>query len=632
MEKTAPDVPAPDDPTPATNSVVASCLLFAAVVLAYIPAMMCGFIWDDDRFLYRNPLIHASDGLLRFWFSREAPDYFPLTSTTLWIEWRLWGMRATGYHVTNILLHGTTCVLLWRVFRRLAVPGAWLGALLFAMHPVNVESVTWITERKNTLSLFLLVCSVLAWLRWDESGFRRQYGLSLAEFAGALLSKTSVVMLPIGLLLLRWRRTGSIRRKDIVAIAPFLALSLLLGLVTVWFQYTVNIATDVVRTDSLPHRTLVATRAVWFYLVKAFVPAGLSFVYPWFEMPVRNPLSWLPLAGLAAAAGTLVTRRSESWRDVTAALGWFVVMLIPVLGFLDIYFMRYALVSDHWMQVSLPAGCALAAAGIVKSTRILHIPPLLTGVVIAMILGAFTLREQRQYRDEETLWRSTLNRNPDAWIAHNNLGLILETRGEKRQAEAHYKEALRAWPQYREAHYNLANVLRDRGASEESLKHYREATGIDPNHVLAWNNMGNLLTAMNRPEEGLNAFDKALAIESNYPDALKNRGTALLALGRAKEAENHFLRTLEIDAQHTGALNSLGMMAASSEDYKVAMEWFGRAVESDNNSVEARFNLASAFHLAGRIDDAIREYEAVLKMQPDLETARLYLEEARQTQ
>ncbi|HZL99467.1 MAG TPA: O-GlcNAc transferase, partial [Planctomycetota bacterium] len=182
--------------------------LFLLTLAAYAPAARCGYVFDDDVFLTDNPLIHAADGLRGFWFSTAPSDYFPLTSTTLWLEWRLWGADPAGYHVVNVLLHAAGSVLLWRVLLRLRVPGAWIGAALFALHPVCVQSVAWITQRKNTLPLALSLLSLLAWLRSEDAppGRRRPaaYAASLLAFLLALLSKTSVVTLPLVLLAGAW--------------------------------------------------------------------------------------------------------------------------------------------------------------------------------------------------------------------------------------------------------------------------------------------------------------------------------------------------------------------------------------------------------------------------------------------
>ena len=283
--------------TRAARRFLPAALIVGAALLAYWPVFRAGFVWDDDKFLTENPLIRASDGLRRFWFTAEPPDYFPLTSSMLWFEWRLWGPHAFGYHVVNVLLHAASAVLLWRALLRLKVPGAWLAGLLFAVHPVAVESVAWITERKNTLPMVFYLASILAFLRFEDGcshhddSFHHDdttstthgtplYLLSLVLFLLALLAKTSVVMLPAVLLLCAWWRRGKVAARDLLRTVPFFALALALGLVTVWFQYHSDIAGEVVRTDSLAARAAGAGWAIWFYLYKALLPVNLCFCYP----------------------------------------------------------------------------------------------------------------------------------------------------------------------------------------------------------------------------------------------------------------------------------------------------------------------------------------------------------------
>ena len=355
--------------------ILPAAAIVAITALAYIPAMHAGFIWNDDTFLTENPLIRAPDGLYRFWFTTEPPDYFPLTSSVLWVEWRLWHMNPAGYHVVNVLLHAAGAVLLWRVLCRLKLPGAWLAGVIFAVHPVNAESVAWITEHKNTLPLVFGAASLLVFLNFDEKAgpaFPRfqlfKYLLSLALFLLALLSKTSVVMLPVVLLLCAWWRRGRVARKDFLLSLPFLALSLALSAATVWFQYHRAIGPEVVRTDGLLERTAGAGWAAWFYLYKAVVPLALCFVYPRWRTSA-SVFSFAP-GLLLVAAMVIFWRHRDGWgRAFFFGLGSFLVMLLPVLGFLNVYFMRYSLVADHWQYTALIGIVALGAGGLARMTQ-----------------------------------------------------------------------------------------------------------------------------------------------------------------------------------------------------------------------------------------------------------------------
>jgi hypothetical protein len=262
------------------RSIVQALLIVVMTLAVYLPAMQGGFIWDDDLFLTHNPLIKADDGLYRFWFTKEPPDYFPLVSTSLWLEWRLWGMNPAGYHVVNIAWHAMSAVLTWLVLRRLNIPGAWLAALLFAVHPVNVESVAWITERKNTQPMVFYLMTLLFYLEFDSSGKKQWYMFALLAFVLALLSKTSVVMLPFVLLGCVWWQRKRIGKRDLMRVIPFFLLSVVLGLVTVWYQRNA-IGGDIIQSGGLLSRVAGAGWAVWFYAVEDKIPR----VYPWMNEP-----------------------------------------------------------------------------------------------------------------------------------------------------------------------------------------------------------------------------------------------------------------------------------------------------------------------------------------------------------
>ena len=410
------------------SSVFRAGVIFLMTLAVYIPAMQAGFIWDDTLFLTENPLIKAEDGLYRFWFTTEPPDYFPLVSTSLWLEWRLWGMNPTGYHVVNIVWHAISAVLTWLVLRRLKIPGAWLAALLFAIHPVNVESVAWITERKNTQPMVFYLLTILLYLRFESDGRQRWYILSVLAFLLALLSKTSVVMLPFVLLGCAWWQRGRIAQKDLLRTVPFFVMAGVLGLVTVWYQSNA-IGGDIIRSGGFLPRLAGAGWAVWFYLYKAIIPYKLNFIYPRWNIDASSISSYLPGLILIVCLGVFWWYRRSWGRAPLFALGYFVVTLFPVLGFFDINFMRFSLVTDHWQYTSIVGIIALVVGSAVWLSKRwqsqLRYLAAGVGVIVVCLFSLLTWTRCYAFKDLEALWRDTISKNPQAWLAHSNLGSLL---------------------------------------------------------------------------------------------------------------------------------------------------------------------------------------------------------------
>jgi len=544
------------------------CLL---VFVIYLPAIRGGFIWDDDAFLTQNPLIHASDGLYRFWFSTEAPDYFPLTSTTLWLEWRLWGKTATGYHVINVLLHILNALLIWAVLRRLRIPGAWLAALIFGIHPVNVESVAWITERKNLLPMVFFLTSILGYLAFERRKNWWFYAISLISFLLALLSKTSVVMLPIVLLGCVWWQRGKVRMGDLFKSLPFFMLSLIMGLVTVWFQYHNAIGSTVIREDGFISRLAIAGRAVWFYLYKDLFPLNLSFVYPRWETGEPSVIGFLPLIGLLVMLGVFYYRRDTWGKPLLFGLGYFVLMLLPVLGFFNIYFMKYSLVADHWQYTSIIGIIALIVGilafryhGWTKRGRQASI---IIAVLLIISLSFLSWKRAETFTCSERLWKDTLNKNPNCWMGYDLLGTDFAQKGEWNHAIQNFVQALKIKPDYPKAHSNLANVLYELGKVDQAFEHFETALKIDPN-----------------------------AVEVHY-----NYGTALAEQGKIDQAIDHYIKAIRLQPDLLQGHYNLGILYAREGNYMGAIKEFSEVLRISPGNRAARINLNRVYQLMGQM-------------------------------
>ncbi len=557
---------------PATRSYFADKPWLLALTLAlvtfaaYTPVWHAGFIWDDAHHIADNQIIKASDGLYRTWFTTQPADYYPLTESLWWLEWRAWGTNATGYHVVNVLLHAANAVLVWMVLQRLKVRGAWLAALVFAIHPVNVATVAWISEQKNTLSMLFYAVAILFYLRFDEENRWRWYGLSLAAFLLALLSKTAVVMLPVVLLGCVWWRRGRVRWKDLLCSIAFFALSLVLGLATIWFQHHRALEGGAVRTVSFLFRLAAAGWAPWFYLYKALLPINLSVLYPNWQINASLWVSYLP-GMLLVGCVTLFWWKRQTWgRPLLFALGYSVTMLFPVLGFFDQGFYTYSLVADHWQYYSVIGIIALiVAAGVTlcREAGSLRRPiGTVTGAVVLVALGTSTWIRASVYGDTETLWRDTLAKNPNAWVAHNNLGIALKDQGKVQEAIGQYEEALRINPNYADAHYNLGAVLLRTGKNEEAIAHYEQALRIKPDDAEAHNNLGVALAQTAKSKEAIAHFEQALRIKPDDAEAHFNLAVALEKTDRTREALDHYQQALKLQPDFAPAGNALARLRA----------------------------------------------------------------------
>lgn len=579
-------------------------IILCLTVLVYLPVLGAGFVWDDDLFLTENPLIRADDGLCRFWCTTEPPDYFPLVSSLLWVEWRLWGLEPRGYHAVNALFHALSSVLLWLVLHRLRVPGAWLAGVLYAVHPVNVESVAWITERKNTQPMVFFLLSILCYLRFEDRRRRTWYFLSLCALLLALLSKTSVVMLPFVLLGCAWWQRGRITGRDLLLVLPFFLMAGALSLVTIWFQYNVAIGDDIVRADGFLSRLAVAGMAVWFYLSKALFPVRLSFVYPRWEVDPSLVLNYVPALMVLLCLAACWRYRQTWGRPLLFGFGTYVITLFPVLGFFDIYFMKYSLVADRWQYTPIAAVIGLLVGLATWSWQLQKKTLRRAGLLVAAAVIAFLCSQSwercRAFRNAETLWHDTLAKNPSAWMAYNNLGVVLARQGRIAEAIRRYRQALRIKPDFAEAHNNLGYLLVGQGRIEEAVRHCSEALRIRPKYAEAHNNLGIAFATQGKIREAIRQFAAAVRIRPDYADAHNNLGIALTNQGRFEEAIRHHRQSLRINPQYADAHNNLGIAYYRQGKFEEAIRHFSEALRIDPNHASARSNLALALQAAGR--------------------------------
>ncbi len=501
-----------------------ACLLVLLAIVAYLPALDGGFIIDDTLYVTEDTRMESAGGLGRIWTEVVGPEYrhqyYPMTSSAFWLQYRLWGDEPFGYHLVNVLLHAANAVLLWLVLRRLAMPGALLAAAVFAVHPVHVQTVAWVAELKNTLSAMFFLASAFVFVGW----FRREprtwpgYALGMVLFVCALLSKSATCLLPAALLVVLWWKQPRLERRDLLALAPLVAVGLSFVLVTVYLEAVHGGARGGGFSQPVLERGLVAGRALWFYAGKLVWPAELIFIYPRWAVDAGTWWQYLFPVSAIAVLTALWRQRTRIGRGPFAAVAFFFLAVVP-MAFVNVAFTRLSWVSDHW-QYWASMGLIALVAGTAATHRGRWLPPAAT-----LLIGVLALRTWDRcldYGTGERLWRDTVTRNPDAWLAHNNLANALQLQDRFEEAEAGYREAIRLNPDFMKAHYNLANALQARGDLDVAVMHFDRAVHLDPDYADAHYNFGNALRLAGRLDEAIERYREAVRLDPEFLVARHN--------------------------------------------------------------------------------------------------------------
>jgi protein O-mannosyl-transferase len=539
--------------TPRTLTWLGAATLAALTIFVYRPAWHGGFVWDDDRYVIHNHLLIAPDGLRRIWFSLEAPSqYFPLTYTVLRVERSLWDLHPSGYHWVNILLHLANAFLVWGLLARLKIPGAWLASVIFALHPIQVESVAWISELKNVLMGFFFLLTLWTWFEYVDARHQRRrilYVAALAFYLLALSAKATACTLPAALLLILWLKKKPIGRRALLEITPFVVLALGIGLVTVWWEKYHQGTRMLVSLGPL-ERLLIASRAVWFYLGKIFWPAKLTFIYPQWQIDPTSPVAYLWLIAAIALVVAIYCARRLFGRSVEVAALFFVTTLGPLLGFVMLYTFRYTFVADHYQYLASIGPIALASAGLVTLSRSNKALQRLLGAAsfaILICLGLLTWRQSATYHDAERLWRKTIAQNPGCWMAYNNLGVLEFQKDKIDDAIDNYERSLRLHSDYPEARYNLGSALLQKGKIEEAIKQCEKALELQPNDPDAHVVLGNAFMAKQDIDRAIGQYEQALTLRPEDSNAHYNLGIALQGKGETERAAREYEKAREFE-------------------------------------------------------------------------------------
>lgn len=544
-----------------------AAFLVVGIFLVYWPALSGGFIWDDLILVKKNPLATGEANLLTVWTRGD----FPVATVVTWLERCLFGEQPKGFRMVNVILHSGSALLLWAVLKQLRIPGAWLGAAMFAVHPVAVASVAWISELKNTLALPWYLLSLWSYLRFETAAAenrqaRGYYAASLGFLLLALTTKTATVMLPAVALLLVWWQRRRITWQDAQRLTPHFVLALAFGLLTVWHQKHGAIQGVTVQTEAFVGRLMGAGVAFWFYLGKALWPMNLSMIYPCGEIGSLTPGNWLPtILAVGMLIGCWVTQGHRR-QALGLALTVFAVSLFPVLGFFDMYFMIFARVSDHLAYVALGAITALVAAGVSRIPR--QKWQWAAGGILLLGLGSLTWARAHVFASDETLWRDTIAKNPAAWNAHNNLACNLAERGDLDAAMIHFERSLELNPENASAQANLGKALAIKGQFAKAETHLRRALEFKPTDVDARSELAELLAQTGRKTEAIEQLRCAAAEKPSFPGRAR-LGTLLAATGRFSEAVAELRLALRQQPDSVELLNNLAWLLATAPEAAV---------------------------------------------------------------
>jgi tetratricopeptide (TPR) repeat protein len=602
-------------------------VLSVATLVAYLPVWHGAPLWDDDAHL--TPASLASwEGLGRIWTDFQVTQqYYPIVNTAFWVMNRLWGQNTLGYHLVNIFLHALSAFLVAGILRRWSLPGAAIAAVIFALHPIQVESVAWMSELKNTLSGVFYLLAAIVYLKFDTNRHWRQYLLALGLFVLALGSKTVTATLPAALLIVLWWRRGRVTwRQDVLPLIPFFVTGLAAGAGTAWLEVAWVGAKGQSFDLTWVERTMLAGRAAWFYAGKVLWPVDLIFMYP--RWTIDQSVWWqylFPLA-LAGALVFLWVIRARARGPLAAAL-YFCGTLFPALGFVNVFPFRYSFVADHFQYLASLGVIVPLSVGLVLAARRWRfgVSDQVIAAAVAVPLLVLTFRQSRQYVDAETLYRSTIAANPDSLLARSNLSSLLLDGPADRWAEAEQQaaEALRIDPRDASAHNNLGLAWQRKGRYADAVREHQEAIRLDPDLAAAHYDLGIALGALGNLDEAAAAYDESLRIFPSQPEVLNNLGQLRARQGRFPEGVSSVREAIRLAPGSPDLRMSLANILQSSHDYSAAIVAYDEALSIRPGWGEAWHNKALALRALGRPDESVAAFLEAERLMPGVAQVEL---------
>jgi len=612
-------------------------VLIFAIILAYLPIWRAGFIWDDDTIVTANPVVVGPLGLKEIW-TTSAARFYPLVLSTFWLEHAVWGLAPLPFHLVNILWHAANAVVLWRVLRNLEARGAWLGAALWALHPVQVESVAWVSEMKNTESCLPYLLTILFFVKGlkaeseaSQNNANWNYLIALLCSALAMVSKSSTLLMPVVLVLCACWVKRRCSWRDMVKVVPILLMCIVVGLIVKHVAY-LNGGNELHWSQSWQERVAMAGHIFWFYLGKLIWPSPLLTYYSLWKIDSGAWISYWPSAAIVIAVLILWLGR-RTWSGAWFyAFAYYLIMLLPVMGLFSMTGFRYSVVEDHLQYLACMGPLALAGAGLarladfVSSKRQLLQPALCAGLLL--MLGTISWRQSLNYQSEKTLWIYNMAENPASWAAYNGLGFILGKEGKEDEAITLLRKSLEINPTYAVTHFNLGLALTQKGQTEEAIVEYQTSLALDPDNAEAHIKLGEALFQKGRTDEAVEQYHKAIEINSLAFWAYNDLGLVLVQNGRADEAIIQYQKALEINPAFLSARNNLGVILFQEGRVTEAIAQYKQALEIDPSCKETHTNLGLAFAQmgvvllqAGKVNEAIQQFQEALTVDPGLTQA-----------
>jgi len=603
------------------GTLAGGAVILVLLLVAYWPCLNGTWLVDDSNYIVDNELLRDATGLKTIWTDLKASkQYYPLVFTSLWVDYQVWGLDPLGYHLVNLVLHLVNSLLIWWLLRYLGFGGAWVAAAVFAVHPVHVESVAWITERKNVLSTFFYLLALFSYLKFvfgnshkpgdhpaepQGAGSYKYYLLALATFALALLSKTSTATLPGAVLLLIWWKQGRIRLSQVWYLFPVVAMGLVMGLVTVWLERTNVGATGGIFDISFAQKIQVAGLAVWHYVVTVFWPFGLTFDYGRWNSDPADWTMWLGPIGVAAVLAGLWRIHRQTGRGPLTAVLFFLGTVFPALGFFNLFFFRYSYVADHFLY---PASLGLICLGVgvvsygVRIEARFQRASVSLAMVVLLGLSILSWNHAGNFVSMTALCRSILERNPKSWLGHNNLGDELMKEGRLTESREHLHLAEAIAPSRLETQLNLTIVCMNLEDFSAAAGYARRAIELGPEVKFGYNLLGEVHMRAGDPERAIPEFDRALAIDSTFTKARANLGSAFARLGRYEEAVDQLEQVVSEDQGLVAARSNLGIALVNLGEFDRAVDHFEAALKISPGNTALQQNLEQAKVLAARAD------------------------------